>query len=216
MNFNDVMDRVAIVIEKDTGLKPYDRNIADAIGMSAPQYSSHKKRNAIPFRNIAEFCAKNNITINWVLYEQSSQKLVENDDEIFKIKRLRNINASGGAGAYNYDDEDYEYIYLDKKSANCLGIFSVKNIEAINLIGDSMYPTLKDKSIILIDKNQTNLTGSGIYVVGTTNGLFVKRLSINPNGGIDLISDNKNYPVFTIPFAESRIVGKVVGSLESV
>ena len=214
MDFKDVMDRLATVIEKETKIAPYDKNIAKAIGMSPSQYANHKKRNAIPYRNVSDFCAKHSITINWVLYQQSTQKLQENEEEIFKIKMLKQMNVSAGGGAFN-DEEDIEYIHIDKYSAKHLGINSVKNIEAINFFGDSMNPTLKENSIIIIDRNQTNLSNSGIFVVNTVSGLFVKRLAINPNGGIDLISDNKNYPVVTM-WDEIYIVGKVVGALEKI
>jgi len=41
-------------------------------------------------------------------------------------------------------------------------------------------------------------------------------LAFNPSGGIDLISDNKNYPVSNVPLAGVTIIGKVVGSLEKI
>lgn len=216
MEFADVMERVAIVLEKETGFAPYDKNIAIALNMTPTQYANNKKRNNIPFRHIAEFCAKNFITINWVLYGQSTQKLLENDEEIFRIKHLKSICASAGGGAYHENEAAYEYLYLDKKTAERMGLQNMEHIEAINIVGDSMHPTLKEGSVILLDRNQTSPVRSGIYVVNTLSGLFVKRIALNPNGGVDLISDNANYPVVTVAKDEASIVGKVVGSFEKI
>ena len=51
-----------------------------------------------------------------------------------------------------------------------------------------------------------------MYVINTVSGLFIKRLSINPNGGVVLISDNKIYDTITMPAEEVTIVCKVVSS----
>jgi len=215
MNFDNVMDRVATIIEKNIGKMPYDKNIAEALGMSAPQYANCKKRNAVPMINVANFCKDNYVTINWVLFAQSSPRLSKNDEEIFHIKRLKDINASGGYGAENYC-EACEYMAIDKTTASYIGITNTDSMEAINIIGDSMEPTLKDNSIIILDRSKTTLVNSGIFVIRTSGGLFVKRLALSPKGGVALISDNKNYPTSDISFNEVTIVGKVVGSLERI
>ena len=77
-----------------------------------------------------------------------------------------------------------------------------------------MYPTLKDKELILIDKNKNNYNSNSVFLVNTTNGLFVKRLKINGDK-IDLISDNKEYSNLTLCVDEVTILGKILGVLKS-
>ena len=58
------------------------------------------------------------------------------------------------------------------------------------------------------------MTPSSVFLVNTTNGLFVKRLKTNGDK-IDLISDNKEYSNLTLCVDEVTILGKVLGILES-
>lgn len=215
MNFTDVMDRVATVLERKTGKKVYDKEIGEALGIKAPNFANAKKRNSVPVSKVAEFCAKNKVSINWVLYEQSTAMFEDNTDDIFKITFLKNINGSGGGEGIN-DNEKVEYLTLDRKSAERIGISNLKNVEAINLMGDSMEPSLKDGSIIVIDRTKTDISGGGIFAVNTPNGLTIKRVAINPAGGVDLISENKSYAISTLTTGEVTILGKVVGALEKM
>ena len=79
-----------------------------------------------------------------------------------------------------------------------------------------MEPTLINKEIILFDKNNTDISKGGIFIVSTTVGLFVKRVSLKIDGSIELISDNKNYNSEIIQKSELdtiQILGKVVGKV---
>ena len=216
INFTEVMERVSIIMEKHLSVVPYDKNIANELGLSPTQFANNKKRNKIPYFEIARFCDKHQITINWILLGKSNMKLIEREENIYKIRLTENINASCGGGGFCEEEVEIKYIYIDKHSIEKLGITNVNNIEAIHTVGESMYPTVKEDSTVLIDKTVNTLKSGGVYAVNTISGLFIKRLAINPNGGIDLISDNKLYDTVTMPSEEMTIVGKVVGSLEKI
>jgi len=215
MNFNfiEIMERIALIIETDTGSHPYDKQIAKELGLSNTQYANNKIRNKIPFPEIALFCDSRGITINWVLFAQSSMNLIEREEDVYKIRLIDKINASCGGG--NFDDEDatVEYIYIDKFFANKLGIHNSNNLEAINVVGDSMSPTIEDNSIVLLDRSKNTLQKPAIYVVRTIQGLFAKRLVLNSNGYIDLLSDNTEYPLMSMLPEEITIMGEVIGIL---
>jgi len=214
VNFTKVMERVSMIMETELGLVPYDKNIANELGMSPTQYANNKIRNKIPYFEITKFCHKHEITINWILLGESSMKLIQREEELYKIRLIEKINASCGGGGFCDEDAEAKYIYIDKNSATKLGILNSKDIEAIRAVGDSMFPTIKEDSTVLLDKTKNMLNSSGVYVVNTISGLFIKRLALNPNGGVDLISDNKIYDTITMPIDEVTIIGKVVGSLE--
>jgi phage repressor protein C with HTH and peptisase S24 domain len=216
VNFTEIMERVSIIMESELGIAPYDKNIASELSMSPTQYANNKRRNKIPYFEITNFCHKHGITINWILLGESSMKLIQREEEIYKIRLIEKINASCGGGGFCDEEAEAKYIYIDKNSASKLGIVNSENIEAINAVGDSMIPTIKEESTVLVDRTKNMLNSSGVYVVNTVSGLFIKRLALNPNGGVDLISDNKNYDTITMPIDEVTIVGKVVGSLEKI
>ena len=91
-----------------------------------------------------------------------------------------------------------------------------ESIIALNVIGDSMEPTLLNKEVILFDKNNIDISKGGIFIVSTNIGLLVKRVTLKLDGSIELISDNKNYNSEIIQKSELdsiQILGKVVGKV---
>jgi len=93
---------------------------------------------------------------------------------------------------------------------------SNQEIDAINVDGESMEPTLQDGSIVFIDRTQTNLSKDAIYIASTTAGLFIKRIRQRADGMVELISDNKAYSPEIMLADEVKIVGRVVGNIESL
>ena len=178
----------------------------------------NKKKNSIPYEEIAKFCAIRKISINWVLFDQAPKSLEEQTNKYSRIKYFNEINASAGGGGFNYDD-NYELLSIDKKLLDSLYKSNNSNPEsiiALNVIGDSMEPTLLNKEVILFDKNNIDISKGGIFIVSTNIGLLVKRVSLKLDGSIELISDNKNYNSEIIQKSELdsiQILGKVVGKV---
>ncbi len=82
--------------------------------------------------------------------------------------------------------------------------------------GDSMYPTLKNGSMIMVDKNLSGLS-DGIYVMRHDNSLLVKRLQSLPNGIVKVKSDNTMYEPWEIKRedfngTDLELIGRVVWS----
>ena len=207
MDFEKIIEKIKDIISNEIGeRKVLNKDVAKALGITPENLSILKKRNKIPFEEIAYFCAKRKISINWLLFDQSIEIISDETEKFSKIRYFRDINASAGGGAFNFN-ENYEILYIDKKLVN-------KNLDAINVIGDSMEPTLKDGNIIFVDRNDKNIINGGIFVISTNAGIFVKRINLKSTGEIELISDNNIYPKETINVNEINIIGKVVGKLE--
>ncbi len=216
MNFEKVMERMAVILEQQGNSKVYDKDIASALGMTSTQYSNAKSRNSIPYERIAAFCGRRKISINWILFDQSISMLTDEHEDIYRVKLLNNINASAGGGAFNEDYEDFTYIMIDPLYRDLLGIGKNDTIEAIRVVGDSMENTLNENSIVLVDRRQTELVDGNIFVVNTPGGVFIKRIAKNPSGGINLISDNRNYETTTVAPEDLRVIGRVIGALEKM
>ena len=215
MDFTKVMDRIARILERESETKILDKDIAKTMGMTSTQYSNSKQRNSIPYQKVAEFCATNRISINWVLYEQTSEMLKTDSEYGIQVKLFNDVNASAGGGALN-ENENYTYLTIDPAYAKLLNISNKDNIEAITVIGESMEPTLKDGSIVLIDRNKTHIVNGSIFVINAGGTVYIKRLAINPNGNIDMLSDNPIMPKQEATTVDSMVVGKVIGALERV
>jgi phage repressor protein C with HTH and peptisase S24 domain len=174
-----------------------------------------KKRDKIPFDKILDFCAIKKISINWLLYGQDPSSLIDTTDKYW-IKFYTGVALSAGGGS-NIENEEFEKLDIPDFFVSTLGgKENIKNIEAINVTGESMEPTLNDSDIIFIDTNKQDCTKDGIYALHTQDGLLVKRIQKLSNGNFNIISDNTIYSNYTITKSELTIYGKVIGSFGSI
>jgi len=215
-NINEIIEKLRDVLssEKKDG-KVFDKEIASALDLTSVNFATMKKRNSVPFSNILDFCALKKISINWMLYGQDPSSLIDSTDRYW-IKYFPTVSVSAGGGAYDESD-DYEKLDLPDFFVDIIGgKENVKNIEAINVTGDSMEPTLNNGNIIFIDKTKQNVNKDGIYAFINENGLFVKRIQRRVDGGLDVISDNKEYPMQIVQKDGINVLGKVVSSIGKV
>ena len=219
-NFNEIIEKVKDIISNEMpNGKVFDKDVAAELGISQATFATMKKRGAIPYKELMEFCARRKISINWLFFDQSAGMLVEETEKFFQIKYFSNVRASAGGGAEGFG-EDYETITIDKTLLKSFfknitdEELAQKSIEAIHVDGESMEPTLKNGSIVFVDRDQNSISRDGIFVVSTPGGLFIKRLNRKADGSIELISDNKLYSPEILSADEVKVVGKVVGEVE--
>lgn len=222
MDINEIIEKLKDILSSEhPNRKIFDKDVASALGMSKESLSHLKKKNGVPYEQIAKFCAKRKISINWILFEQLPKSLKEETEKYTRIKHFTRINASAGGGSFNYD-EDYEYLSIDKKLLDSLYKSNNSNpnaIAALNVMGDSMEPTLLDREVILFDKDNLDVSKGGIFIVSTNAGLFVKRVALKVDGALELISDNRSYNSEIIVPDELdaiRLLGKVIGKVALV
>ncbi len=80
--FDEIMQRIKEVITTHTDKRRiYNKEVAQALELTPEYFAVIKKREKIPYKAIALFCKKQNISINWVLFGQEPQKLeqIKND-----------------------------------------------------------------------------------------------------------------------------------------
>lgn len=124
-----------------------------------------------------------------------------------------NITASAGftaisEGTYVPDD----YIGLSKRWLNLRG-FYLNQLAFITASGDSMYPTISDGDMLLVNLGAKQPKDGKIYVLRSGEQIWVKRVQGIING-IRLISDNKEiYSPMDAIFNDSldfEVIGQVV------
>ncbi len=216
IRFLDAIEKIKDIIStKKIGGKVYDKDVASELGISQPTFATMKKRGAIPYKEILEFCARKKISINWLFFDQPAEMLLEETNKFFNVRYFADIRASAGGGAAVFD-EHYETITLDATiMQNMVGMGNTE-LEAIHVDGESMEPTLQDGSIVFVDRAQNDIKKEGVFIASTTAGLFIKRIRQRADGMVELISDNKNYAPEVLSPDEVSIVGKVVGNIESL
>lgn len=123
------------------------------------------------------------------------------------------IKVSAGHGFANGNEEDIvRRLAFRKNWLNFRGL-KESNLALVVTQGDSMEPTLHSGNSLLIDTSNKSLTDGCIYVIRVGDELYAKRLQKQFNGGVRLISDNKEYDdqlVQPNEVDQLQIVGKVV------
>ena len=209
-----ILNKIKDILSQEIGeRKVFDKDVAEALGINQLTLATMKNRAKIPYKEILEFCAKRKISINWLLFDQVVESLQAETDKYARVHYFKDIYASAGGGALN-DDESSEMMYLDEEIVEKLGgLGMIKHIQAINVLGDSMEPTLMSGDVVFINKEFTNARKAGIYVVSTPGGLFIKRLQLYTNGTVALVSDNEAYSPEILNGEDVNVLGKVVGKL---
>ena len=219
-NFNEITEKVKDIISSDVkGGKVFDKDVAAELGISQATFATMKKRGAIPYKELMEFCARRKISINWLFFDQAAGMLVEETEKFFQVKYFSNVRASAGGG-YLDNSENFENVRIDNVLMKAIfkdmdyDELKDKEIDAIKVDGESMEPTLKNGSIVFVDRTQQDITKDGIFIVSTPGGLFIKRLNRKVDGSIELISDNRLYSPEVLAPSEVTVVGKVIGEIE--
>lgn len=75
-NFHPVMERLAKALKLNT-----DKELADALGMSASNLSNRKRSESIPWENVCRCCISQGVNIDWVLTGEGSA-FVDRDEWI--------------------------------------------------------------------------------------------------------------------------------------
>lgn len=76
IDFHEVMQRVKqILLAQTKKEKILDRDIADSLDLDPQYFAVIKRRKKIPYAQLAHFCKKNKISLNWVLLAQQPRYL---------------------------------------------------------------------------------------------------------------------------------------------
>lgn len=216
-DFMEIVEEIKSIVSNEyNGRKVFDKDVADILGITQMNFATMKKRNKIPFGELLDFCATRSLSINWMLYGQSPESLVEATNKFYMVKYFSDINASAGGGSENECEEIRELEIPEQFVLMLGGEKELKNIEAINVSGDSMEPTFSYNDIVFINRGKTDLQRGGIFTIRTDAGLFIKRVQKRIDGKIDIISDNKVYSTQTLNPNEIEVIGRVVSRFGEV
>ncbi len=139
-----------------------------------------------------------------------------NSDDCITIDHIH-INPSCGKGTVVLDEPEITPIKLGTQMIqSVLKISHPQNLKTFKACGDSMETVIEDGDLLLVDTGRTDFNNGGIFLLTINNDWFVKRLRKRLSGELDVISDNKQYPVETFkPDDNIEIVikGRVVKNL---
>jgi Peptidase S24-like len=131
-------------------------------------------------------------------------------DGLRMVPKLR-VEASAGSGALTDIEALAGKVGFDEKWLKKMGC-EPSQLSLIQVVGDSMAPTLVNGDDIMVDRSAANTPlRDGIYVIRMDDVLMVKRLAKGPLGTISVLSDNPAYPDWSkVDGIEVSILGRVV------
>lgn len=138
---------------------------------------------------------------------------IEHDSEYSSVP-VYDVEVSAGDGAINEEHKALYSLAFRKDWLKSRGLH-IKDLHVVIARGDSMEPTIGDKDSLLVCTAEKTPKDGHIYVIRNGNMLWVKRIQLQLDGGLLLISDNKVYPPMLLNLDESNdveIIGKVVNS----
>lgn len=120
-------------------------------------------------------------------------------DRATRYVRRLDVRASAGAGALADAENILPPIGFDSAWLKRICRGRDEDLSVIEVVGDSMAPTLNDGDDILVDcAAASERIREGIYVMRRDGELMVKRLSTNPaDGTLTIASDNPAYSTWT-------------------
>lgn len=121
------------------------------------------------------------------------------------------VSAGNGAAAYGVS-ESSTYLAFRKDWLKSRGLFA-KDLNCVVARGDSMEPTINSKDTLLVDTSKTTPRDGQIYVIRSSDMLWVKRIQCQIDGSLLLISDNTTYPPMPLALADHpdiQVIGQVV------
>lgn len=121
------------------------------------------------------------------------------------VPYYKNVKASAGNGYFNLCEAPPDD-FLEIK-----GVGINDHCVALNIQGDSMYPELQDRDLIVIDCSKKDGNSKDFYVVRYRDEIFAKRLIIENDEIIGLRSVNPLYKDIELRTMDSfNVLGKII------
>lgn len=218
---NSLASRFQLVVDQLT--KGNKKQFSELTGKSSSHiYKICKGKSRPSMAYLQELYDNFQIDLNWLLTGQESEGSsvtgsVNSNDLVHAP--MFDVQASAGAGMTVNSEEITENFAFNKHwLSSQLGVHS-EQVAFVTVSGDSMLPTLEEGDMILVDMSQQQVQREGIYLLQTEGGLITKRLINKKVGELEVISDNSDYPSWTIDAQNSeqtQIAGKVVWSARAL
>lgn len=119
---------------------------------------------------------------------------------------LRAVNSRGSLQS----PQIVEYLSFQPEWLGRTLNLDARNLALVEVIGDSMSPTIDEGDLVLVDLRETRFRHDGVYVMRTGGDLAVNRLQRQPDGSLLIRSDNAAYESASVKSDEVSLLGRVV------
>lgn len=128
--------------------------------------------------------------------------------------RVEEIDLSLGMGLGFLDDTDVERVdrWLPEDWVRNFTHSAAAHLSVVKPMGDSMYPTINDRDIVLVDRSHTTIDRQdGIWALRYGGFGMIKRVRMLPDGTCKLMADNPQVSEEVTSASEIHVFGRVAG-----
>ncbi|WP_222116786.1 S24 family peptidase [Shewanella sp. KCT] len=121
------------------------------------------------------------------------------------------VAVSAGNGSFVENERPEKYLAFRRRWLKWRG-FDEQELAVVLANGDSMEPTIPNKSTLVVHTGRKQPKDGNIYVIRNGDQVWVKRIQVKPSSWL-LLSENNFYPPIEIPMTEQsqfEIIGQVV------
>lgn len=195
--------------------------LARRVGMSQPSINALIHRNKTGSRKLSDVARELQTTVHYLegkTGDPGAGALPAPSDESIAeqlgIVKIEEVDLSVGMGA-GYLDDSHITSVSRWIPADWVRQFTDAPPEMLSIarpFGDSMYPTINDRDIILFDRSARSITRQDAIWVLVYGGLgTIKRVRAMPDGSYKLMADNPAVREETAHDDEMFVIGRVVG-----
>lgn len=190
------------------------KDFAERMGVSRPYFTSIETNAKEPsYSFLTSLIETYDVSADLLI----TGKDVPNTDQSFvQIPRYSVSAEAGNSGSYISDPVDVTYYAFSVQWIKRRGL-DPKELQIIEVRGDSMEPKLWQGDLILIDRSQTDPKDGKAFVVRVWDEFVVKHVQIIGQSAISLLSANTVYPPRELKLPlddrEFQIIGQVVASM---
>lgn len=219
---------------------------AEAIGVSVDTVARWRKGPTMPpFDKLAALCRASGFRVEWLAtgegprgaqlqgaltsdrtdQEHGASNAMQRVEETSDASRVRflpqlAVEASAGTGLISLSEEVEGFVALNESYLREMGV-DPRHAHVLRVSGRSMAPTINDKDIVVVDTSVRTPTSEGVFTLVYGETVLIKRIRLQRDGGVILVSDNKSegYTDETVPrseLASLHIVGRVKGHIRSL
>lgn len=128
------------------------------------------------------------------------------------------IRAAAGGGALNDGEEVVDTWLFSPAQMLSMGLNST-SAGMIRIVGDSMEPTLRSGSRVIIDRTDQDISTPGIFVVWDGAGLVIKRLERvfgSEPRKVKVKSDNPLHDEYLVHEEDLRVIGRACVEIKRI
>ena len=203
------MDNIKEIIGRIKDAKKVSTNtaLAQSLDVSYNTLNTWIKRGKIPEKIIKDIVQSEQLSYDWVLNGIKSEDSETKKDQNVSLS-VSLLQAGAGEGVYNFETQE-RLLSLNPAKFPFL---AKEDIVAVEIVGESMEPTLRQGDYILITPaKEERQTEDGIYAIRVEGMIKVKLLQFKLDGTIKIISYNKEFDTELYDPKTSQVDFAIIG-----